>query len=826
MKQIFLLILISFCTIAIAQVPEPSREMRIDAEKPNVKNENASYYLKDGKYGFVLGNNRQEAIYDKITYGTNGFIIQKGKLFGLTDNKGTLISKLEFDSIGILKNDYLVKQNGKYGLLSDKGISVLPSKYNKILGRNNLVSIVKGTNGKVQLIFNETGKVFNQDVEYINLYYNLAIVKSNGKFGVITDKIIVPFKYDSIAHNISNVTKSKQKRVANDVETNNVSRPPIFDFMVLENNKLGLINSEGKIIYPAENDEIKRETMFAYYLIKKENLYSIYFTSSKTKTAFNFSRIYADGYGYVMAVQENKAGAFNLNGELIVPFEYDDDYISQYSGIGLRVTKNKKRGVIDSKGKIIVPVIYDDVSTLYNSNFKNFIKVTLDNKVGVISLEGKKIIPVDYEFISTEDDFFKVTTPEPNHKVGLYDKNGKIIVPAEYQWIAKSGTENSKIIILKKENNSYNFLNQKNELILPENSIKYGYILNENLLLNPFSSNNNYLLYIKSQKGKFGMLNEMTGVVDIPMIYDTILQRFEAGEHTYFSVQKGNKFGLINEKNEEIIPLKYNDININFVVSNYDKNYQVVVAKGNKYGAVNLKNEIQIPFQYTELERIADIELYKANKKGRYQIINAKNQPINNDLYDEVANFEQKGGFEYGYKPSYQALTFRNGKMRVIDEKGNYHSTEITMQPHNGYRSFDELKLELIKALDNNNDVLLKEFVDKIAPSDHILYYLKINMFNNNNTLDYVDISYIKEKYYNDLLQFKHNYWGKNSGLGYERTSLTEVTDYTLYSDGFITNKRNTDHAFGNVKYLEKILRNAVKINGFWISSYFMKQSF
>ncbi|MFO7862961.1 MAG: hypothetical protein R6U85_03090, partial [Salinivirgaceae bacterium] len=92
--------------------------------------------------------------------------------------------------------------------------------------------------------------------------------------------------------------------------------------------------------------------------------------------------------------------------------------------------------------------------------------------------------------------------------------------------------------------------------------------------------------------------------------------------------------------------------------------------------------------------------------------------------------------------------------------------------------------------------------------------------------LDYVDISYIKEKYYNDLLQFKHNYWNKNSGLGYERTALTEVIDYTLYSDGFITNKRNTDHAFGNVKYLEKILRNAVKINGFWISSYFMKQSF
>ena len=823
MKQTLFLMLILLCTAVVAQVPVPMREMHVEVPDEGTDNKNAGYYQEAGKYGFVYPRNtRQEAVYDKITYSSYGFIIKKGNLYGIADKTGTLISKMEYDSIGMLNNNYLVKKNGKFGTLSNEGSLLLSIKYNKVFGGNSHVSVVENNKGATQLVFNKTEKVFPQSIEYVNLYNNLAIVKANGKFGVITDKIIVPFEYDSIAHNIVNKSKTIQKQVKNNVELQNVNRPPAFDLIVLKDNKMGLVTSEGTIIYPPQNDEISREASKGYYLIKKQNLFSIYFTSSKQKTPFDFSRVYADGYGYVMAVKNNKSGVFNLQGEEIIPFEYDTDGIYQYSGVGLRVTKNKKRGVIDPKGNVIVPVIYDDVSTLYNSSFGDFIKVTAGSKVGVVNLNGDVIVPIEFEWVDAEKDFFKVATPEPGVKFGLYDKKGKVIIPVEYQWITRSDTEKSKIIILKKAAGSYNFLNEKNELILAENISKFGYIPNEDQLLNPFHP----LLYVKNKKGKIGMLNEMTGMLDIPMVYDSIIQRFGDGKHTYYSVQKGGKFGLINEKNEEIIPAIYSDIKLDFVSANHTGTYQVVVAKGKKYGAVNLKNEIQIPFEYAELQRISDIELYKARKGGKqYQVINANNQLISKDLFDEVANFEQQEGFEYGENQSYRALTFRNGKMRVMDEKGNYLTSETAMEPHKGYRSFDELKYALVKALDSKDDVLLKEFVDKIAPSEHILFYLKRNMFSDND-LNYISISSIKERYYDDLLKFKQSYWSENSGIGYNRASLTEVTDYTLYRDGYVTNARNTDHAFGNVKYLEKFLRNAVKINGFWISSYFMKNSF
>lgn len=824
MKYSFsLIILILFSTAILSQVPEPMREMPDAVEEPIRNHENAGYYQQAGKYGFVYPENtRQEAVYDKITYGLSGFIVTNGKLQGIADFKGRLISKVEFDSIGILNHDYLVKKNGKLGLISNLGIPLLSIKFDKIIGGNTYVTIIQNKKGESQLIFNKTEEIFSQKIEYANLYQNLAFVKVNGKFGVITDKIIVPFEYDSISYTISKKTNSGQKQNGNNMESINVNRLPIFNFMVLKNDKLGLINSEGSVIYPAENDEILRIDMKAYYLIKKDHLFSIYFPSAKKKTAFDFSRVHADGFGYVMATKNNKSGVFNLKGEEIAAFEYDNDGIYQYSGIGLRVAKNKKRGIIDFNGKVIVPIIYDDISTFYRSNFNNFIKVTLDNKVGVVNLKGEVIIPMEFEWIEIENNFFKVATPEPERKIGLYNKKGETVVPVEYQWITDSNTENSKITILVKDEHSYNFLNQKNELILPNNIREYGYILNEDRLLNPFF----HSLYIKDDKGKTGMLNEMTGIVDIPMIYDKIIQGFRNGNQNYFSVQKGKKFGLINAKNEEIIPIKYDDINIDFVAETKDGNQHIVLAKGKKYGTVDLKNEVQIPFQYSDLQRIANIALYKAKKgTGQYQIINSKNEAISKDWFDEVANFERKDSYEYGENINYQALTFRNGKMRAIDEKGNYFTSETTMNPHIGYKTFDELKFALIDALDSQDNVLLKDFVDKIAPSEHILYYLKRNMFSN-EPMNYIDISHIKERYYNDLMEFKYRYWNENSGYGYNRTSLTKVTDYTLYREGYITNARSTDPAFGNIKYMETFLRNAVKINGFWISSYFMKGRF
>ena len=243
-------------------------------------------------------------------------------------------------------------------------------------------------------------------------------------------------------------------------------------------------------------------------------------------------------------------------------------------------------------------------------------------------------------------------------------------------------------------------------------------------------------------------------------------------------------------------------------------------------GDHNLKDEVVIPFQYSFLQRISYSGLFKAKTGKQYQIIDKDGEPISKNSFDEDTNFERVDN-NYSKDYIFQGLTFSNGKMRVIDSKGNLISSEKPMHPHNGYETFDELKFALIKALDSNDDVLLKEFVDKIAPSEHILYYLKQNLFDK-STL-YVNIDYIKEKYLRDLLTFKHSEWktDTNFGITYNRSSLN-VVDYTKYSEryGIVTNTRTSDHAYGDTRFMEKLLRNAVKVNGYWISTYFMTRGF
>jgi len=857
MKQQLFISIFVFCTTTYAQVPRQERmqereEIHLESDyvveaipmdKTAADEVRGISYENDGKKSFVMGDETKKGLYDQINFerNSNSYIVKNGTLYGIANKKAEITVKIEYDSIGADYSKgpgFVVKQKGKYGKITSTGKIILPIKYDKIIAANQYITLVYNK-GDTQLIFNEHQKTLKMKIEYVELYQNLALVKSDGKFGVVKNEIIVPFEYDSIflpVKKTKQIPNNNNKAIKSEKTANPLIRPHqnVSHLTLQKENKLGLINSDGKTIYPVDNDEVNDAETYGYFSVKKANLFGIYFSQSKEKkkTEIEFDHIVVDGYGAIMASKNKKMGIFNLNGEQITPFEYDNDFIAQYSGIGYRVSKDKKRGIIDNQGIVIVPTIYDDVSPFSYSK-RDVFKVKNDDKYGIVNRKGDIIIPVNFEYIDELKNNYLVITPE--RKAGIYDSNGNVIVPIAYEWIYKTASQNSTIIVLKKDDYSFNFLDEHNNLIFPENVIEFGYVLDEHKLKN--SKDRNGLLYVKTSSGKFGLLNEITGKIDVPTVYDQIIQSTSPNEkHSYFSVQNGKKYGLINEKNEVLIPIIYDAIDLTFAISTaffHDENenkandFQIVLAKGNKFGTVNLRNEVIVPFQYSYLQRISYSGLFKAKTGKQYQIIDKDGKLISKNTFDEVANFERNDeNFDDDFL--FQSLTFSNGKMRVIDNKGNFISSEIKMQPHIGYETFDELKLALIKALDSKDDELLKELVNKIAPSEHILYYLKQNLFDK-STL-YVNIEYVKEKYLLDLLAFKYSAWNADTSLGYlgyKRSSL-DVVDYTSYSgrSGIVTNKRTSDQAYGDTRFMEKLLRDAIKINGFWISTYFMKSGF
>lgn len=849
MKQIITLLFFLAFAPAYAQVPRQDDRgrdgvIRVDEgyglgeaiiEAPQSKSaadEVAGYYhAANGKKGFRMGDDsKKEAIYDQIYFvnGNKSYIVKSGNSYGITNNKGEITVKIAYDSIGdasFNNRGFIAKKNGKYGKISGTGEILLPLKYNKIIAGNQHITLVKNSKNETELVFNKGNKTFAKKIEYAEIYNNLAIIKSGGKFGIAKHEMVVEPEYDSIfiSRNTGNANYNKPKSGQKVKLPNPLMRTyqEVTAVTLQKDKKIGLSDSDGTIIYPADNDEIYNAEALGYFSVKKGNLYGIYFSKSKDKkkTDIEFDRVSADGYGAIMASKNKKMGIFSLDGTPITNFEYDNDFIAQLSGIGYRISKDKKRGIIDKQGKVIVAPIYDDVDTFSFDN-REALKVSQNGKIGVVNLKGEIIVPVAYDFIDELNKNYRVIIDKPERKVGLIARNGTVIIPAENKWIGKTPGTSGPVLLLNYSDYEFNFLDKDNKLILPQNVSKYGYVLDEYKLKNATHN----LLYVKTKEGKMGLLDENEGKLAVPMVYDEIVQSTSDGRHIYYSVKKGKKFGLISEKNEVVIPIVYDAIDLDFSVSDTDKN-QVVVAKGNKFGSVNLKNEIVIPFQYSALKRISTSGLFKAKTGKLYQVIDKDGKLISKNTFDEVANFEFTSK---RHSNDMQGLTFSKGKMRVMDDKGNFISQEKEMQPPAGYETFDELKEALIKAMDSKEDVLLKEFVTKIAPSEAILYYLKQNIFDENPL--YVNVTQVKEKYFNDLLSFKKNEWnadGKYGKSGYNRSSLN-VVDYTQYSEryGMVTNIRNSDEAYGHPRLMEKILRNAVKINGYWISSYFMNRGF
>ena len=101
------------------------------------------------------------------------------------------------------------------------------------------------------------------------------------------------------------------------------------------------------------------------------------------------------------------------------------------------------------------------------------------------------------------------------------------------------------------------------------------------------------------------------------------------------------KFGLLNGKGQFIINFKENYNSI------YVKNGIIQVGKNNLYGIVNDKNEIVVPVQFEELE-IKNQSAIIAKLNSKAGIINKENKIVIPFIYDEIDNFvENRASFNF-----------------------------------------------------------------------------------------------------------------------------------------------------------------------------------
>ena len=310
------------------------------------------YVKKNRQMGYLDFNLKEIIPFGKYTFGENFnqnklAIVSKNNHFGVINEFGKEVIKIEYDTLEHPKRDYIesstfvARKNNYFILFDEKGKKVADK--------------IKGYSFDRVTIQNKNKSVYQ-------------IQNLSGQYGVIGDngEVLIPIIYDEIDEfRGDSVTAVKSK------------------------NKSGLIKSNNEIVYPINNDWILRDKNLDFYIVKKDNKAGIINKSFLPVLGFNYQDITPCHYNpknLFIAKKNDKFGVIGLRGNIIIPFEYDElsNWVEYGPGANYHfITKDKKKGLITIQGKNVIPPVYDKLLFINNQT----IILVKNKKFGVVTFK-------------------------------------------------------------------------------------------------------------------------------------------------------------------------------------------------------------------------------------------------------------------------------------------------------------------------------------------------------------------------------------------------------------------------------------------------------
>lgn len=252
---------------------------------------------------------------------------------------------------------------------------------------------------------------------------------------------------------------------------------------------------------------------------------------------------------------------------LLATSVYSQNFILKIEENRFIERKNHKYGITDSLKNIIVPFRFDFIE------YKNQRLIVRNNKLhGLFSLDNKELVPIEFDFIlPRNNDRFILWRTNSLH--GLSDINGEIIIPIKYKHV--SSTENDDFYLTTNEKNLNGVYDFNGKNIIPE---EYKFYTVDNYRI--FATKNNKAQIIDLQNSKNNIeLDEAVEFIET-------IRHSSMGQDLFQIIKKENKYGIINSKNDIIIPAIYDEIK-----SSQNWRY-FIIKQNNKLGLVNVNGSI------------------------------------------------------------------------------------------------------------------------------------------------------------------------------------------------------------------------------------------
>jgi GLPGLI family protein len=199
------------------------------------------------------------------------FLDEALQLYGIKTNDGDTVLAAQFSDIYPYDNDIAIVSNSEYlyGAVDLQGKTIIPLIYDALNYNGSDNTFIFSKNGKFGILTGNNHVLIPNDYDYISFLDNdRAIVNNGNVYGIIDsqNKIIVPLKYENITEVIGEYfidftndngsilyTLEGEKKATYQFISNAFEKDM---FIVMENNKYGYIDGEGKVIIPIIYDYV------------------------------------------------------------------------------------------------------------------------------------------------------------------------------------------------------------------------------------------------------------------------------------------------------------------------------------------------------------------------------------------------------------------------------------------------------------------------------------------------------------------------------------------------------------------------------------------
>lgn len=451
-------------------------------------------------------------------------------------------------------------------------------------------------------------------------------------------------------------------------------------------------------------------------------------------------------YSYYTVYENGKFGVINNEGQAVINPEYTEIIAIPNKDIPIFVCtydvndqdRTYKTKVINQNNEKLFND-YEKVEAIDNFDSKqniwyedNVLRVQKDGKYGLINFEGKEILPCNYEEITALKGVTSNLLVKKDGKVGLVNEKGQTIVNTEYKDIQtlKEGYKNEYIII--NDNNQYGIISTTGTVIVEPKYESVKYL-------------NSSEMFAVKEAGAWKLINKDNEIL-IDGGYDNIVE--VKGENVV--VEKDGKYGVVTTKDEEKIPVEYEEIKYTFSI------YYIAKTSG-KYGIINLENEQIKDFNYVNMNYVEKGDFIQADVSDTETVIFDNN--LSEKINGIVSEINQEKGYikvytnnEYKYynfkfeeKKSSDILTANNlflskkdGKYGYVNKEGkvivDYIYEDGTEQNSCGFSavkkdgvwgSINKIGAVELEPSINLDDNIYTNFIGKWHLNDSGLYYEK-----------------------------------------------------------------------------------------------------